>query len=166
MNIFEALERTDVSPLDSSIQKDEDWAAIKKAIEREALRLYLEGVSCSQIARSLETSRQTIMSWVIKGGWKIKRDKLRANTEQKTVDKISEIKDRHVKIAKAIQAQMIKNLQDGNLKVSTTDGLKAMEHEAKIIIPENFGNQTIINNDLSSDKLNDIIKKAESKRKK
>jgi IS30 family transposase len=117
-------------------------------VRNEALRLFLEGVSYSKIAKRLNTTRQTIGGWSQKGGWIIKRQKLDDGAEQRVYDFVKEMRERHIKITKAIQAKMIEELRKENAKITVNDGLKAMEHEAKLIMPENFSLQvnTQINN--------------------
>jgi hypothetical protein len=104
---------------------------------QEAMRLYLEGVKEAEIARRLKVSRQSVWIWRIEGGWEYRRAQITKDTD-KIYDSVKEMKERHIKIARAIQGLMVKKIQEGELKISTSDGLKAMEHEAKIMMPENF----------------------------
>lgn len=119
-----------------------------KYVKDEALRLFLEGVSYSKIARRLSTTRQTVGEWSQKGGWIIKRQKLDEGAEQKVYDFVREMRERHINITKAIQGKMIRELKKETSKVTINDGLKAMEHEAKLTMPQNFNLQvnTQINN--------------------
>jgi len=127
-------------------------------IKTEALRLFLEGVSYAQIARRLGLDRKTPMEWAVKGGWIVKRQKLRDETGLKVADNVREMRDRHIKITKAIQAAVINQLREGELKLTAGDALKALEHEARLLTPENFTTQ--INNNISPESFIDLLQSA------
>jgi hypothetical protein len=74
------------------------------------------------------------------------------------------MKERHIKIARAIQGLMVKKIQEGELKISTADGLKAMEHEARIMMPVNF-NMNISQENTEVNQVLQIAQWAEEKKK-
>lgn len=127
-------------------------------MKSEALRLFLDGVSYAEIARRLGLNRKTPMEWAIKGGWLVKRQKLRDQTGQKVADNVREMRDRHIKITKAIQAAVINEIRNGTLKLTAGDGLKSMEHEARLLLPENYTTQ--INNNISPESFISLLEEA------
>jgi transposase-like protein len=154
-NIFNLIEQdlTKLEPKSVSI-----YAPKPNIVKDEALRLYLEGVSYSEIARRLGLNRKTPMEWAIKGGWIVKRQKLRDKAGQTVADNVREMRDRHIKIAKAIQAAVINEIRSGTLKLTATDGLKSMEHEARLLTPENYTTQ--INNNISPESFISLLEEA------
>jgi hypothetical protein len=98
------------------------------------------------------------MRWSNAGGWLVKRNKLRDKGSQQIADNVREMRERHIKITKAIQAAVINQLREGGLKLNAGDALKALEHEARLLMPENYTTQ--INNNISPESFIDLLQEA------
>jgi len=165
MNIFDLIdpevEKPQIQPeIAIQIKKRQYHIGRDKYIKNEALRLYLQPVSNSKIAQKLGVNRKTIMAWAQEGGWEVKRKKLEEKTGQNVVDSVKEMKERHIKITKAIQAAVINQIREGKLKLTATDGLKALEHEARLLMPENYSTQ--INNNISPESFINLLQEAKA----
>lgn len=115
----------------------------RKPLQKEALRLFLEEVPMTAIARRLQLSRDTLHYWAAKGGWYVLRQKVFAKDLQKTSNFVRDMKERHLKITRAIQTAMEDKLRRKVVKITVLDALKAMEHEARLLVPESYNPQTI-----------------------
>lgn len=116
---------------------------ISKALQKEALRLFLEEVTMGTIAKRLQVSRDSISKWCAKGGWYVLRQKIFAEDLQRVGDAVRGMKERHLKITRAIQTAMEDKLRRKVVKITVPDALKAMEHEARLLIPESYNPQTV-----------------------
>lgn len=139
MNIFDMLDSA-IEHGSPKVPINQASTAIKKTVKAEALRLYLEGVPNSKIAIKLGINRSSVIEWAAKGGWKIKRDKLNENTQQSVIDNVRATKERIAKVFKGVQAYGIKAIQQGDIKVTAGDVIRAAEAEARLTMPETYQN--------------------------
>lgn len=141
------------------------WKSLNKPLVAEVCRLYLEGVPNSEIARRYGLTRTTIFHWARKGGWEIKRKLLREKDTQVVFKDVNEMKERHIRISKAIQRELLQNMAQKKAKVTVADAIRAMEHEAHLTIPESY-NPTIQTNTQINNSLNLVNLLNEAKREK
>ena len=150
--------------------KDIDCRPIKsqnRALVNEALRLYLDGVPFSKIAKKTGVCRRTIAEWSFKNNWSYKRKQLEEKDSQKIINSIQEMKERHIKISKGIQGLFVERLKTKQIKINILDALKAMEHEARLLMPESFsipGVQVQNNTQVNAEKFITLINEAKEER--
>lgn len=114
----------------------------RRPLLKEALRLFLEEVSVNKIAQRLELHKNTIYLWAAQGGWHVLRQKIFAQDVNKIANVVQDMKERHLKITRAIQTAMEDKLRRKVVKITVPDALKAMEHEARLLVPESYNPQS------------------------
>jgi len=102
------------------------------SVKIEALSMFLQGVKEIEIARQLNKSRHTITNWKKKYNWDEHFIKLEEETRSKTFDNNEKRKDKLSKIYKAIQMIFVRDLQEGNVKISAMDAIRAIEAEIRL----------------------------------
>jgi hypothetical protein len=74
--------------------------------------------------------------WGWKEGWRALRDKLDKKDAENSVNILERTRARQVMITQGIQNALVERLKAKNLDVSVMDGIRAMEHELKLVAPE------------------------------
>ena len=98
----------------------------------EALSMFLQGVTEKEISKQLRKNKNTITAWKKKYNWENHAQKLEEETRKKTFESNEDRKNRLLKICVAVQMAFVKALQEGNVKISAMDAIRAMEAETRL----------------------------------
>ena len=104
----------------------------KQILEAEAMSMYLQGITIKEIGKQLGKHYRTIGNWKVKYEWakvKSKIDEVAVKNARETLD---DRRERMLKMAKAIQGNFARQLQEKKVKVNANETLKAMDFEAKL----------------------------------
>lgn len=101
----------------------------KQEVIDSAFALYSQEKSIAEVGRILKVSQFTLFSWKRKFNWTQRLEKLKEKTEEKTIDDLSEMRARQIKIVQDTQKDYIKKLERQEGETTYSDADKAMKHE-------------------------------------
>jgi len=105
-----------------------------KNLREEAFNLYVLGKKHAAIARALDVTRQTIVTWSKEEKWLDRQKRITEKVKSIQEETLAEVKARQVKIAKAVQGKYIDRLKnDPKLNVEYRDADSAMKHELLLL---------------------------------
>lgn len=137
----------------------------------EAQMLFLMDMPIDQIAKKVGVHDVTVNRWASGMGWREARKQIAEQVTKKMQEAVTEMKERHLKLSKAIQIKGVQTLQKEDSEVRPTEMLLAMKHEKEMVQPTEYKqlnfykNETNIqNNQLNiNESIHDLIEKAKQK---
>jgi uncharacterized protein YjcR len=101
-----------------------------KEIKDRAFQLYAQGIPKERIAKQLGISKITLYRWIERYNWEEEKRKIDERVGKLLNESVTELKERQLKVIRAITARYIRDLQDESKPFKHyPDIISLMKHE-------------------------------------
>ena len=138
----------------------------------QAQMMFLMDIPIDQIAKEISVSDVTVNRWAKGMGWREARKQIADRVSKTLQDTVTEMRERHVKITRAIVSKGIQTLQKEDTEVRPGEIVMALKHEKEMIQPTEFKQLNFVKNETNiqntqvniNKSIYDLIKEAKEKR--
>jgi len=110
------------------------YESLKK--QKQAMKLYLEGMAKKAIAKELNVHFTTIYTWHKQFNWEEKLEEISQKVDKKIIESVEEMKEKHIEIINATIVKYADKLKDPNFKVSASEVARMLQHELELRVPK------------------------------
>ena len=135
-------------------------------IQKEALDLYLQNHTMTEIGTRVKKTRQTIQNWINKFNWGKQRNHLRNETIKKAHESNEEAKQRLIGVYKDIVDEGKNQMVQGETNISVGDVVRAGEAESRLRGLDILKVEGKIETQLTAMDMLDVAKEAKEMREK
>jgi len=118
--------------------------------QKEALKLYLEGIAKHEIAKRLHASETTIRKWEKEQQWKeYYKENERKINENLSQDVVEE-KKRTLQLIKAVEAKFAQQLQTQSMEIKPSEFAQIQRVKWEILMPRNWQQFNFMKQEINS----------------